>query len=83
MCNTTRDGAKPQGSNIRSLSVCECVCQGFEHWTTCITARVRVTGTDCPRAFVTYSPPRAAIGGQEIICHPVRQGEHSKNNKSG
>ena len=32
-----------------------------------------MTGTDCPRAFVTYSPPRAAIRGQEIICHPVRR----------
>lgn len=32
-----------------------------------------MTGTDCPRAFVTYSPPRTAIRGQETICHPVRR----------
>jgi len=32
-----------------------------------------VTGTDCPRAFVTYSPPRTAFRGQETICHPVRR----------
>ena len=36
-------------------------------------ARLPVMGTDCPPVFVTYSPPRAAVRGQEIICHPVRR----------